>query len=164
MSVAWSQFENDFLNANSWGQRKDGFPSDLLDALDVEEKRQAVKILIGKLDGRDDWPIRAMAHLRVKESIAMLRSLLSETKSPVIRAVTATAVYELTGDDTMENEVITVCTMSDLHWGYRIDAIHCLARFKTESARHVLDELTRDSDYLVSYNAKIARGGSRFLE
>ena len=45
MSAAWSHFEQNFLNANSWAQRKDGFPADLLDALSPEERERAIVIL-----------------------------------------------------------------------------------------------------------------------
>jgi hypothetical protein len=158
MSAAWQNFEMDFLSANSWGQRKDGFPFDLLDALSPEERERAIVILKNKLDGRDDWPIRAMAHLHVSESLPVLRKLLQNVDFPSTRAVIATAIYELDGDLTMENEVASVAAASKLGWVSRLDAIHCLGRFKTDSARQLLNELTNDPDYLVSYNAKLAGG------
>jgi len=160
MSAAWSHFEQDFLNANSWPRRKDGFPSDLLDALSPDERTCAVSILKDKLDGRDDWPVRAMAHLRVVESVPILRRLLQEERFPVMRAVVATAIYELVGDKTMEKEVASVASAREREWVHRLDAIHCLGRFKTESAHKLLCELTQDPDYLVSYNAKLAGGRS----
>jgi hypothetical protein len=160
MSAAWSHFEQDFLNANSWPQRKDGFPSDLLDALSPEERTRAVSILKEKLDGRDDWPVRAMAHLRVAESAPVLHCLLEKEPFPVIRAVIATAIYELTGDETMEKEVASVAAAREREWVHRLDAIHCLGRFKTDSAHKLLCELAHDPDYLVSYNAKLAGGRS----
>jgi hypothetical protein len=160
MSTAWSNFEQDFLNANSWSQRKDGFPADLLDALSLEERNQAIAILRQKLDGRDDWPVRAMAHLQVKDTVPNLQTLLRQERYPVMRAVIATAIYELTGDAEMEREVASVAAACDKEWVHRLDAIHCLGRFKTDSAQKLLNKLTHDSDYLVSYNAKIAGGRS----
>lgn len=158
MSVDWYNFEKDFLNANSWPQRKDGFPVDLLDALSPEERERAIVILKNKLDGRDDWPIQAMAHLHVSESLPTLRKLLQNVNEPATRAMIATAIYELAGDLTMEEEVAAVAASRKLLWVQRLDAIHCLGRFKTDSARQLLNELTNDPDYLVSSNAKLAGG------
>jgi HEAT repeat protein len=160
MSRCWDQFESDFLNAHSWGQRKDGYPGDLIDALSPEEKTSAITILTKRLDGRDDWPVRAMAHLRVVESVPKLRSLLMNVQEPGMRAVIATSIFELTGDTEMERIVREVAEATALFWGTRIDAIYCLARFKTETAMRTLSALTNDPEYLVRYNAKRA-GGER---
>lgn len=158
MSPAWTSFETDFLNANSWPQRKDGFPSDLLDALTPAEREKAISILKENLDGRDDWPIRAMAHMGVSESVPRLRELLKEATMPTIQAVTATAIYELTKDSEMEEIVWSVAGAKEKEWVYRLDTIHCLGRFKSGSAAARLAFLLDDPDYLVSYNAKIAGG------
>jgi hypothetical protein len=158
MSPAWSNFDRDFLNANSWGQRKDGFPANLLDALSPGERDRAIGILKRKLDGKDDWPVRAMAHLGVTESVPALRSLLQKVEYPTLRAVIATAIFDLTGDATMEGEVAAAANTGE--WMHRLDAIYCLSHFKTPSAQKALDDLTHDSNYLVSYNAKRAGGRS----
>ncbi len=158
MSSSWTLFETYFLKAASWPQRKDGFPSDLLDALSPGEKKEAVRQLIEKLDGSDDWPIRAMAHLGVSESVPRLRALLQKETMPSIRAVAATAIYELTKDGTMEDIVWSVAGAKDKEWIDRLDAIHCLGRFKSASAADRLCSLLDDSDFLVSYNAKLAGG------
>ena len=160
MSAAWAHFEQDFLNAKTWPQRKDGFPGDLIDALSPAERQRAIAILKEKLDGRDDWPVRAMAYLRVTESVPSLQDLLRGARSPMMRAVIAAAIYELTGDEAMEREVMSVASASGREWGHRLDAIHCLGRFKMDSAQKLLNKLTHDPDYLVSYNAKLAGGRS----
>jgi len=158
MSPAWTNFETGFLNANSWPQRKDGFPSDLLDALTPAEQKNAISILKEKLDGGDDWPIRAMAHMGASECVPRLRELLKEATMPSIRAVTATAIYELANDSEMEEIVWSVAGAKEKEWFYRLDAIHCLGRFKSSSAAARLALLLDDPDYLVSYNAKLAGG------
>jgi hypothetical protein len=160
MSPAWQRFERDFLNAKSWPQRKDGFPSDLLDALSSDERERAIAVLKERLDGRDDWPVRAMAHLKVSESVPVLHALIRKVEFPAMRAVIATTIYELSGDESMEIEVASVAAASEREWMYRLDAIHCLGRFKTKSALKLLCELTHDPDYLVSYNARLAGGRS----
>ena len=160
MSAAWSQFEQDFLNANSWAQRRDGYPGDLLNALSPEERTRAGSLLREKLDGRDSWPIKAMAQLGVTDSVPALRRLLDTVRLPSTRAEIATTISELTGDATMEQLVAAVATSREMLWMVRLEAVHCLARFKTTSAHHVLCDLTHDPEYLVAYNAKQLGGRS----
>jgi HEAT repeat protein len=160
MSTAWANFETGFLSAASWPQRKDGFASDLLEALTAEEKQEAARILQDRLDGADDWPIRAMAYLGVTACVPRLRELLQEETMPSIRAVTATAIYELTNDPDMEDIVWAVASATDKEWFHRLDAVHGLGRFRSVSAADRLCSLLDDSDDLVSYNAKLA-GGKR---
>ena len=161
MSHAWSRFESELLNANSWAMRKDGLPSDLLDALSADERAKAATILKDRLDGRDDWPVRAMAHLRIFDSVPRLRELLQSVREPGMRAVIATSIFELMGDTTMEKVVTEVAEDRSLFWGIRIDAVHCLSRFKSKSSATTLATLRNDPEYLVAYNAKIAAGGRK---
>jgi hypothetical protein len=156
MNAAWDNFETDFLNPNSWEQRKDGFPSDLLDALSPEEKAKAEEILFNRLDGSDDWPIRAMGHLRVARSVVRLRELLG-SRMPTIRATAATAIYRVTGDADMEAIVADIAGDTSLEWMYRLDAVICLSEFQTDSAQKVLSTLESDPQYLIAYNAKRMR-------
>lgn len=131
----------------------------MLDALSPAEKNRAITILKEKLDGNDDWPIRAMAHMRICDSVPRLRELLLEPTMPSIRAVTATAIYELTNDGDMEDIVWSVAGSRENEWFHRLDAIHCLGRFDSASASQRLAALLDDPDYLVSYNAKLAGEG-----
>jgi hypothetical protein len=156
MNGAWDNFEAGFLNANSWVQRKDGFPSDLLDALSPEEKAKAEDILFNRLDGRDDWPLRAMGHLSVARSVVRLRELLGN-KMPTIRATAATAIYKITGDSDMEAIVADIAQDTSLEWMFRLDAVICLSEFQTDSAQQVLSALESDQQYLIAYNAKRMR-------
>lgn len=50
-------FRKEFLEANSWSQRKDGVPLDLLDNLTDEEQKTAEIELIKVVSLRDNWPI-----------------------------------------------------------------------------------------------------------
>ena len=155
-SPAWTNFERDFLNANSWPQRKDGFPADLLEALSPEERQRAETILLERLDGRDDWPILGVALLGSKRAIPVLEQLLKQTSTPALRALTARALFELTGDTSLEVHPARLATDVNAFWGTRIDAIYHLARFRTATAQVTLESLQDDSEYLVAYNAKRA--------
>ena len=153
MSTAWQSFETDFLNATSWAQRKDGFPSDLIDALSPDERQKAEDILFGRLDGSDDWPVRAMGHMKISRAVPRLRALLSH-RLTTIRATAATAIYRITGDAAVESIVAAIATDTTLEWMFRLDAVLCLGEFDTESARKTLKTLESDAEYLVAYNAK----------
>lgn len=155
MTAAWDAFEREFLGANSWAQRKDGFPGELLDALGPEEKLRAEEILLERLDGSDDWPIRAMGWLGCVRAVSRLRGLL-EHELATIRAFAATAIYDLTGDAALEGIVRGIAADPQLAWMMRLDAVYCLGHFATDSARRALKALEGDPDYLISYNAKRA--------
>jgi hypothetical protein len=64
MTDRLERFKKDFLMANSWPQRKDGVPLDLLDALSPEELKKAERMLIEALGHRDSWPIRGLGHIK----------------------------------------------------------------------------------------------------
>ena len=151
----YARFESEFLNANSWAQRKDGVPLDLLDSLDTRDRERAVAQLLSRLDGRDTWPIDGLAHLREVSALSPLRKLLGH-RSAIIRAHAAAAIFALEGDTSVESYASSLVTSADAHWGDRIDAIWCLVKFRTQSAKAALEQASRDSEFLVSYNAKRA--------
>jgi hypothetical protein len=153
MTKAWDAFHQKFVGAYSWEERRDGLPYMLLDALSAGEKTQAEEILIGKLDGSDDWPIRALAYLKCTRAAPALRRLLDHKTMP-IRAIAATAVYDLTGDRTMESVVGAIASDTALLWVDRLDAVICLKHFNTETARDTLKALQSDPNFLISYHSR----------
>jgi hypothetical protein len=153
MTKAWDAFNRKFFTASSWEERRDGLPYMVLDALSVSEKSRAEEILISQLDGSDDWPIRALAYLKCTRSAPMLRRLLDH-KMMAIRALAATAVYDLTGDGTMESVVCGIAQDTALLWVDRLDAVICLKHFNTETARDALKALELDTNFLVSYHSR----------
>jgi hypothetical protein len=99
-----------------------------------------------------------MAQLRVTDAVPKLRGLLIASHRSAVRTVVAAAIFELTGDASMEGVVADVATNQENFWGSRIDAIYLLARFKSRSAFDALSGLTHDPNDLVRYNAKRAGG------
>jgi len=153
---AYDDFTRDFLNAKTWAQRKDGVPLDLLDALSDSEKVMAEDELLQLVEGNDPWIIDGLAHLKSTRALERLRPLLT-VKRGLVRVHIATAIYRLSGDLTMERIVADFAANKANHWSSRIDAVHCIANFKTESVRAELRRLESDKEYLVSYNAKYAQ-------
>ena len=54
MSAARLHFEQEFLNADPWPQRKDRFPSGLLEALAPEERKRAITVVKERRHGWDN--------------------------------------------------------------------------------------------------------------
>jgi hypothetical protein len=154
---AYDDFQQDFLNANTWAQRKDGLPLDLLDALSDAEKLTAEEELLHRVENDDPWVIQGLAHLKSARALERLRPLLN-LKTGLMQVHIATAIYELSGDLSMERIVADFVANENNHWAVKIDAIYCLAKFKTESARVVLHRLESDKEHLIVYNAKRVLG------
>src|SRR4051812_39355291 len=123
--AAYQKFVADFLNANSWGQRKDGPPLFLLDALSAEEKKRAEEELLARLDGKDSFPILGLAHLKCQRAVPMIRALVRKVDKGTLIAV-AEALFELTGDLALEKKIIKIARSRWTFWGTRIEAIHAL--------------------------------------
>jgi HEAT repeat protein len=154
---AYNDFQRDFLNANTWAQRKDGLPLDLLDALSDTEKLTAEEELLRRVENDDPWVIQGLAHLRSARALERFPPLL-KAKSGLMQVHIATAIYELSGDLSMEQIVADFTADEKNDWTVRIDAIYCLAKFRTESAQAVLHRLESDKEHLIAYNAKRAVG------
>lgn len=162
MSEALEAFRRGFFQADTYALRKDGPPLELIAALDEAERLQAEEELLLKLDGRDDWIAQGLGRLRSQRAVPLLRKHLFWGKCGS-RATYATAIYLITGDTSMEYWVVREARAwnpfsFDTITYQKIYAIHHLAMFKTPSALAVLDELTRDSEYLVAQNAKQVLG------
>lgn len=159
MSDAYQNFVDGYLNATSWPERKDGPPTELLDALNEEERDKAGEQLITRLSSwRDDWPIIGLGHLRSTASLHHLKSLLRRAVGSS-KAYIATSIWKIDGDDEMIDIVIRCSRrslLSRLNPFYpfsQIDIIYCLAEFDSPKALSRLEELQFDRDCLVSYNA-----------
>ena len=164
MSKAYQDFLDNYLNAYSWVQRRDGTPLDLLDVLSEEEKIKAEDELLNKLSRRDTWIIEGLGHLKSRKALPQLYKLLRRTKGSV-KAQTALAIWKISGDEQLVNVVLKLSHNTG-HYLLRlissfiefemIDIIYCLAQFPQKEAEQRLKELTFDSRYLVSYNANRA--------
>lgn len=162
-SKAYEDFEHDFLNANSWPQRKDGVPLELLDALDGHERAKAETALIQRISADDDWPACGLGHLRSQKALIPLRALLPKTKGSV-RAATALAIWQIARDPTMVDELLRLSRSEytdhdkSLKTFTMIDVIYCLAHLPQSAAAARLEELKQSANYLIAYNAKSAFG------
>jgi hypothetical protein len=138
-SSAYEDFDRWFLHANSWQERKDGVPLELLDKLNPEEKQRAEEALISRLSTGDSWPPRGLGHLRSKNAVRPLRGLLPKAKGSV-RAAIALAIWQIDGDPQMADDLVAVSRdnyTDDSHsvkTFTMIDIIYCLAYLSSGTA------------------------------
>lgn len=161
MSTVYQRFVREYLEANSWAERKDGVPVEILDELTSEEKDKAEEELIKRLNIRDHWAAVGLGHMKSAKAAPILYYLLPKA-SGVMKAEIATALWKIRGDEEMLQVVLNLSQPSFLsrkspYYEFKqIDIIYCLAQFPQSEAKARLEELTEDEKYLVSYNAKRA--------
>ncbi len=149
-------FRKEFLNANSWAQRKDGVPLDLLDNLSSEELEIAEKDLIERLSLKDDWPINGLGHIKSQKALPKLYDLFKKSKREMKISI-AHSIFQISGDKEMIDAVLT--EMPKLkHWTSIIHMLYLLPIFKDEKIDEMLNSYREHKDYLVAYNATQAMG------
>ena len=149
-------FRKEFLNANSWAQRKDGVPLGLLDNLTNEELEIAENELIENLDLKDDWPINGLGHIKSKKALPKLYGLLEKSKKGIKISI-AHSIFQISEDKEMTDIVLT--EMPKLkHWTEIIHMLYLLPIFKDERIDSMLNCYREHKDYLVAYNATQAMG------
>jgi hypothetical protein len=161
-SPAYTAFLDDYLHANTWSQRKDGCPLDLLDALTPQEKTRAESELLMNLSLGDSWPIEGLGHLKSKAALPRLRQMLPSAQNSII-AYVALAIWKIDRDPTMCG--ITIKASIDFYTDDErssntftmTDIIYCLAQFPLPEALERLKELEKSSNSLISYNAERLR-------
>lgn len=158
MNDRLTEFRSEYLNANSWAQRKDGVPFELLDKLDSDELVIAEQELIRAASLKDSWPIHGLGHIRSQRALPVLYDLLSKATDS-FKIIIAHAIYQISKDEDM----ISVTLNELLHSGQwnkynLIDIIHLLPDFHNEEINNHLIKFTESNEYLVAYNAASALG------
>lgn len=156
MSKHLQQFRDDFLNANTWGQRKDGVPLELLDKLSSADLEVAENELIGKLGLGDDWPIQGLGHIRSQKSLPLLNDLLLKSQK-TMRVTIAHSIFQIKQDQEMIEIVLEEMPRPE-HWTEIIHLLYLLPTFQDERINTLLNNYREHKDYLVAYNATRALG------
>jgi hypothetical protein len=150
------KFRTDFLNANSWEQRKDGVPLNLLDNLSDEEKPIAEKELINVLSLKDTWPIIGLGHIKSIDSLPILYKLFSKSKKH-IKIILAHSIFRICGDIEMIKQVlIEIPKVTNTY--EIIDILYILPDFGDERINKILKDFCDHKEYLIAYNATRALG------
>lgn len=151
MTKELEAFYKDYLNANSWPQRKDGVPLDLLDKLNQDDKIIAEDELIDHIGFNDSWPIIGLGYMKSTKSIDKLYKLLNKS-SKYFKIVIAHSIYQINGD--LEMIDIAIKESERLKSTYEIIQILFMLRdFKDDRIDKLLYDFYNHKDYLVAYNA-----------
>lgn len=144
-------FRQEFLGANTWAQRKDGVPLDLLDNLSIEELKVAEVELIKAASLGDDWPIVGLGHIKSKDALPTLIKLLDDSKG-AIKVKIAHSIFQISGDEKMKDIVLE--TMPKITGEFElIDVLYYLPFFKDMKITDLLHSYRNHKKYLVAYNA-----------
>ena len=157
MSENFERFQQDFLDASTWNQRKDGVPFDLLDNLAEDERYAAEELLIDALSAGDDWPARGLGHMRSTKALPSLYALLPHCQQGVTISV-AYAIFQINRDLNMIEVVLEEFPKITNEYSL-IGALHLLPIFPDQRITSLLTTYTHDRRYLVVYNATRALGG-----
>jgi hypothetical protein len=144
-------FKKEYLKANTWAQRKDGVPLNLLDNLTNEELKAAEVELIKAASLRDDWPIVGLGHIKSKDALPTLVKLLSESKG-AMKVIIAHSIFQISQDEKMKDIVLE--TMPQIKGEFElIDVLYYLPFFKDNKITDLLHSYRNHKKYLVAYNA-----------
>lgn len=149
-------FRKEYLEANTWAQRKDGVPLYLLDNLSNEELKIAEVELIKAASQGDSWPIVGLGHIKSKESISTLINLL-EKSDGAMKVTIAHSIFQITHDFKMKEIVLETMPTITNEFAL-IDLLYYLPDFKDERITELLHTYRNHKDYLVAYNATRSLG------
>ncbi len=144
-------FRKDFLGANTWAQRKDGVPIDLLDKLTKAELKIAETELIDVVSLRDHWPIIGLGHIKSKAALPKLYDLLHGADDPM-KVTVAHSIFQICQDAQMIDIVLN--TMPAITNPFElIDLLYFLPDFDDRKVTELHHSYRHHTDYLVAYNA-----------
>lgn len=144
-------FRKEFLEANTWAQRKDGVPIDLLDNLTDEQKKIAEVELINVLSLKDNWPIVGLGHIKSKDALPKLYDLLDKSKGSM-KVTIAHSIFQICQDTKIIEIVLE--TMPKINNQYEIiDVLYYLPDFKDKRITELHHSYRNHKEYLVAYNA-----------
>jgi len=144
-------FRKEFLEANTWPQRKDGVPLDLLDSLTDEELKMAEIELIKVASLQDDWPIIGLGHIKSKDALPKLYDMLGKSYGS-IKVTIAHSIFQICQDTKMIEIVLE--TMPRITNEFElIDVLYYLPSFNDKRVTDLHHSYRSHKDDLVAYNA-----------
>jgi hypothetical protein len=149
-------FRKEFLDANTWSQRREGIPLELLDNLSKEELSIAADELLAAVDVNDTWPTLGLGHIKSTKALPRLYEVLGKTERAV-KITTAYAIFQICQDQQMIAIVLQELPRTKNIYEL-ISVLYLLPNFKDDKILSLLNDYRRHKDYLVAYNATVALG------
>lgn len=140
-------------------QHRNGFSNEqLIDKLNDEEIFKVEKELITMLRKKPDMLIvETLGYMKSEKAIPILYELMENLNNEMAKIITATSIFEINQDQKMiEKAKASFKTIKDKF--QLISAFHYLVRLQDSEILKLIQNLTTNSDYLISYNAKQALG------
>ncbi len=149
-------FRQEFLGANTWAQRKDGVPLDLLDKLSEDELKTAEVELIKSANLDDTWPILGLGHIKSTQALPTLYNLLDKSKKG-FKVTIAYSIFQISKDQKMIEIVLQELPKTTDQYEL-VDVLYMLPAFNDEKINTLLNNYRNHKEYLVAYNATRALG------
>lgn len=140
-------------------QHRNGFSNEqLIDKLNDEEIFKVEKELITMLQKKPDMLIvETLGYMKSEKAIPILYELMESLNNEMAKIIIATSIFEINQDQKMiEKAKASFKTIKDKF--QLISAFHYLVRLQDSEILKLIQNLTTNSDYLISYNAKQALG------
>ncbi len=134
----------------------------LINQLNEYERQQLEDALINKLlDKTDLLVVETLAYMKSEKSLLVLYNLLEKTSDNMDKLVIATSIFEINKDDRLIDIGMKafneLSNKSSIYAKYLItSAFFYLIKFEDSKVNNIIEEYTKHSDYLISYNAKRA--------
>lgn len=144
-------FRTEYLHANTWVQKKDGVPLDILDRLSASEIKIAEAELIQAASLRDDWPIIGLGHIKSKNALPTLYELLGKSNG-AMKVKIAHSIFQIVRDSKMIEIVLDTMPVITNKFEL-IDVLYYLPGFKDSKITELHHTYRHHKDYLVAYNA-----------
>lgn len=146
-------------------QHRNGFSNEhLIDKLSDEENLKVETELINMLQKKPDMLIvETLGYMKSEKSLPVLYELLKKADDGMAKLILASSIYRINKD----KELVEIAISSfkelekskDAYYIYRvIPTFYYLAKFQEQKTTKLLEEYSKHSEYLISYNAKQVLG------
>lgn len=136
----------------------------LIEKLSEEEKSKVETELINLLQKTPDTLIvETLGYMKSEKALSVLYELLEKSDEGIAKLILVSSIYEITKNKELVEIAITsfkgLENPKDAYYVFRvIPAFYYLAKIHEPEIVRLLEEHTKHSEYLISYNAKQALG------
>lgn len=148
-------------------QHRNGFSNEhLFDKLSDEEKIKVETELIHMLQKKPDMlMVETLGYMKSEKSLPVLYELLKKSVDGMAKLILASSIYRIN----KHKELVKIAISSfkelekvkDVNYVYRIiPTFYYLSKFQEPKTTKLIEEYSKHSEYLISYNAKQVLGMS----
>lgn len=138
----------------------------IIDSLSYEEQKQVEELLIKLLMTKSDLLIvETLSYLKSEKSLPIFYSLLNSDCNEWAKIIISASIYSIKKDNMMIDVAINAFKKfeqnQDNYFKFTVlPMFYYLARFRNERINDILEKYSKDSDYLIAYNANKALNNS----